>query len=70
MKRVADWSDGNYMEWADQERLVRQDIEELKRIRNKEIREDVEKNLSGISSDKKRTPSNSEQQGVRKKHFG
>ncbi|MBA4700762.1 MAG: hypothetical protein H2212_15165 [Ruminococcus sp.] len=23
------WDDGNYMEWADQERLVRQDIEEI-----------------------------------------
>ncbi|MBA4699195.1 MAG: hypothetical protein H2212_07135 [Ruminococcus sp.] len=25
------WDDGNYMEWADQERLVRQDIEEINR---------------------------------------
>lgn len=28
------WDDGNYMEWADQERLVRQDIEEI----NKNLR--------------------------------
>lgn len=26
-----DWSDGLYMEWADQERLVRQDVEEINR---------------------------------------
>lgn len=25
------WDDGNYMEWADQERLVRQDVEEINR---------------------------------------
>ena len=29
-----DWDDGNYMEWADQERLVRQDLEEI----NKDLR--------------------------------
>lgn len=29
MRREVDWSDGNYMEWADQERLVRQDLEEI-----------------------------------------
>lgn len=36
MNRDVDWSDGLYMEWADQERLVRQDIEEI----NKKFKED------------------------------
>lgn len=31
MGRQPDWNDGNYMEWADQERLVRQDIEKINR---------------------------------------
>lgn len=36
MRRM-DWSDGNYMEWADQERLVRQDLEEIqKQLKSKE----------------------------------
>lgn len=29
MRSSSDWNDGNYMEWADQERLVRQDLEEI-----------------------------------------
>lgn len=30
MRKSRDW-DGDYMEWADQERLVRQDLEETDR---------------------------------------
>lgn len=36
MPRQPDWNDGNYMDWADQERLVRQDLEEI----NKKFKED------------------------------
>lgn len=31
MQMTQDWDNGNYMEWADQERLVRQDLEEINR---------------------------------------
>ncbi len=31
MQMTEDWDNGNYMEWADQERLVRQDLEEINR---------------------------------------
>ena len=34
MWKEPDWDDGNYTEWADQERLVRQDLEEI----NKDLR--------------------------------
>lgn len=32
MMRREDWNDDDYMDWADQERIVRQDIEELDRL--------------------------------------
>lgn len=33
MWRKPDWDDGNYMEWADQERLVRHDLQEINQRR-------------------------------------
>ena len=36
MWKEPDWDDGNYMEWADQERLVRQDLEEIREMEKEE----------------------------------
>lgn len=36
MWKEPDWDDGNYMEWADQERLVRQDLEEIREMKKEE----------------------------------
>lgn len=59
MHKRADWSDGNYMEWADQERLVRQDIDEI----NKDLRQQKTGNYkeaehAGINTTGKTEPGN------------
>lgn len=52
MHKRADWSDGNYMEWADQERLVRQELNEIKQRRKEEamaIKCEIEERLAVLS---------------------
>lgn len=57
MHKRADWSDGNYMEWADQERLVRQDVEEINRdLRRRKAENYREVEHAGISSTGKTEP--------------
>lgn len=41
MWKEPDWDDGNYMEWADQERLVRQDLEEIREMKKEEAKKHV-----------------------------
>ena len=51
-KRKPDWSDGNYMEWADHERLVRQDITEINMRRKEESMADnfvIEEEIAVLS---------------------
>lgn len=57
MRKKADWSDGNYMEWADQERLVRQDIEEINRdLRRRKAENYREVEYAGTNSPGKTEP--------------
>lgn len=44
MWKEPDWDDGNYMEWADQERLVRQDLVEI----NRRMKEEAKKHVIDI----------------------
>lgn len=49
MWRQPDWDNGNYMEWADQERLVRQDIDEINRdLRRRKAENYREAEYAGI----------------------
>lgn len=49
MWRQPDWDDGYYMEWADQERLVRQDIDEINRdLRRRKAENYREAEYAGI----------------------
>lgn len=59
MWRKPDWDDGNYMEWADQERLVRQDIEEIsKDLRQRKTGNYKEAEHAGINTTGKAEPGN------------
>lgn len=40
-----DWDDENYMEWAEQERLVRQDMEEIKEHRRQQQKAENNKSI-------------------------
>lgn len=49
MWKEPDWDDGDYMEWADQERLVRQDIDEINRdLRRRKAENYREAEYAGI----------------------
>ena len=51
MWKEPDWDNGNYMEWADQERLVRQDLEEInKDLRRRKAENYREAEYAGVNS--------------------
>lgn len=50
MWKEPDWDDGDYMEWADQERLVRQDLEEIDRdLRRRKAESYREAEYAGVN---------------------
>ena len=59
MWKEPDWDDGNYMEWADQERLVRQDLEEINRdLRRRKAENYMEAEYAGINATGEAEPGN------------
>lgn len=59
MWKEPDWDNGNYMEWADQERLVRQDLEEINRdLRRRKAENYMEAEYAGINATGEAEPGN------------
>ena len=50
MRKQPDWDDGDYMEWADQERLVRMELAE---IRERDMRKRKAENYRAIEQEEK-----------------